>query len=98
MKAHYADNKRLATEHPQIQGDRAGSFVLARLGSAAALASDPERRGLLARREELERLVADLTLRKDGMPQDEYLDALQELLLQLAELQQRIDAEGGEGK
>lgn len=98
VKSHYADNKRLATEHPQIQGDLAGAFLLARLGSAAALARDPERRGLLAQREELERRIADLALRKDDMPQNEYLDALQDLLLQLAGLQQRIVAGDTETK
>ena len=95
MKAHYADSKRLATEHPQIQGERAGGFVLARLGAAAALARDPEKRQLLNQREQLERRVADLTLRKDDLPQDEYLDALQALLLELADLQERIAADGG---
>ncbi len=98
VKSHYADNKRLATEHPQIQGERAGSFVLSRLGAAAVLAADPRRRGLLDRREELERRIADLTLRKDGMSQNEYLDALQGLLLQLAELQEEIAAGAGEGE
>ena len=95
VKAHYADSKRLATEHPQIQGERAGGFVLARLGAAAALARDPEKRQLLNQREQLERRIADLTLRKDDLPQDEYLDALQALLLELADLQERIAADGG---
>lgn len=94
VKAHYADSKRLATEHPQIQGERAGSFLLARLGSAAELAQDPEKRQLLNQREELERRIADLTLRKDDLPQDDYLDALQALLLELADLQERIAADG----
>ena len=99
VKAHYADNKRLATEHPQIQGDGAGGFILARLGATAALAEDPATRELLAQREELERRIADLTLGKDDMPQNEYLDALQALLLELAELQERIaaDEDGADG-
>ncbi len=101
VAAHFEDNKRLATEHPQIQGDRPDSFLLARLGSAAQLAEDPAKRSLLLQREELERKVADLTVRKQDIPQDEYLEALQSLLLELAELQQRIDGatdapEGGE--
>ena len=96
VQAHYADSKRLATEHPQIQGERAGGFVLARLGAAAELALDPEKRQLLNQREQLERRVADLTLRKDDLPQEEYLDALQALLLELADLQERIAADSGE--
>ena len=91
VKAHYADRKRLATEHPQIQGERAETFLLARVGAAAELAADPGRRGLLEEREALERRVADLTTRKEEMPPGEYLDALQALLVELAEVQQRID-------
>ncbi len=91
VKSHYADSKRLATEHPQIQGDRPEAFLLARLGGAAELAGDPAKRPLLLQREQLERRVADLTVRKDSMPREEYLDALQELLLELGDLQERID-------
>ena len=93
VESYFKDNKRLATEHPQIQGDRPDSFLLARLGGAARLAEDPAKRSLLLRREELERKIADLTVRKEDIPQDEYLEALQSLLLELAELQQRIDRE-----
>lgn len=91
VEAHFKDAQRLATEHPQIQGDRPDAFLLARLGQAAALASDPAKRPLLLEREGLERRIADLTARKDDMAQGEYLDALQELLLELAALQERID-------
>ncbi len=90
VKAHFEDAKRLATEHPQIQGERADGFLLARLGQAAALASDPSMRPLLLQREELERKIAELTARKDDMAEDEYLDVLQALLLELAELQERL--------
>ena len=93
VKAHYADHKRLATEHPQIEGERAGNFLLARLGGAAELAEDPEKLPLLEQREALERRIADLTIRKADLPQNEYLDALQALLLELAELQERIASE-----
>ena len=93
VEAHYEEYKRLATEHPQIQGDRPESFLLARLGDAAEMAEDPAKRSLLLQREELERRIGDLTVRKDDIPQDEYLDALQALLLELAELQERIVAD-----
>ncbi len=90
VRAHFEDAKRLATEHPQLQGERADGFLLARLGQAAELADDPSLRPLLLRREELERRVADLAARKDDMVEAEYLDALQALLLELAAIQERI--------
>ncbi|MDE0127761.1 MAG: hypothetical protein OXN97_24605 [Bryobacterales bacterium] len=93
VASHFKDSQRLATEHPQLEGERPESFLLARLGSAARLAEDPAKRSLLLQREELERKIADLTVRKEDIPQDEYLESLQSLLLELAELQQRIDSE-----
>ena len=98
VEAHFKDAKRLATEHPQIQGERAEGFLLARLGQAAELASDPAMRPLLLQREGLERRIADLTALKDGMDEAEYLDALQELLLELAALQERISDSEGEAE
>lgn len=95
VEAYFKDSKRLATEHPQLQGERADSFLLARIGDAAQMAEDPAKRSLLLQREELERQIAELTTRKESIPQDEYLEALQTILLKLAELQQRID-QGGE--
>lgn len=95
VRAYFADRQRLATEHPRLAGDRAGGFVLARLGAAAEMASDPTKRALLDRREMLEREIGALALRKDDLPQERYLDALQELLLKLAEIQERLDTDGG---
>lgn len=91
VKAHFEERKGLATEHPVLQGERAESFLLARLGAAAALADDPAKRELLVAREDLERRVAELSLRKDELSSEEYLDTLQELLLRIAEIQEQID-------
>ncbi len=90
VKSHYADQQQLATEHPQLQGERADGFLLARLGSAAELAEDPTKRTLLDRRESLESKIADLTLRKDDLSQTEFLTALEDLLLEMAEVQRQI--------
>ena len=93
VKSHYADHQRLATEHPQLQGDRAEGFLLARLGQAAALAEDPSKRDLLARRESLERRIADLTARKEELTEAEFLKELENLLLEMAAIQQQIAGE-----
>ena len=90
VKGHYADRQRLATEHPQLQGDRADAFLLARLAEGAALAESEDTRALLEQREGLEGRIAELTLRKDSMEASEYLEALEELLLEMAEIQRRI--------
>ena len=99
VKAHYADHKRLATEHPQLQGERAESFMLARLGEAAALAGDPAKRELLDRRESLELKIADLTARKDEFSQADFLKELEALLVEMAAIQRQIaEEQGGSGE
>jgi len=92
VKRFYTDQKRLATEHPRLEGKLASSFVLARLGSAAAAASDPARRKLLAQREALEAQIDALKFRKSALPTDHYKKELERLLLELARLQDAIEA------
>jgi hypothetical protein len=96
VKTFFESADRLATEHPQLEGGLARSFVLTRLGREAELARDPELAPLLEKREQLEMKVDQLKLRKDAMPEDEYFDSLQDLLLDLAKLQQEIDEKGGQ--
>lgn len=98
VKSHYADHKRLATEHPQLQGDRAESFLLARVGQAAALAEDPSKRELLDRREGLERRIADLTARKDDLTQAEFLKELEAMLVEMAAIQRQIAGEEADSR
>lgn len=81
----------LATEHPQLKGDSAGRFVAARL-TARPTAITPEAARLNAQREDLEEQIADLRERKDQIPDNEYLDQLQDLLVALATVQKQIDA------
>ena len=92
VKRFYSDQKRIATEHPRLEGKLAGSFVLARLGQAAAAANDPVRRKLLARREALETQIDALKFRKSALPGDQYKKELERLLLELARVQEAIEA------
>ena len=73
------------------QGKLAGSFTLVRFGSAQAAANSPEKRELLAKREELERQIDLLKYRKAAMPSDDYRKQLGALLLDLARTQEEID-------
>jgi hypothetical protein len=91
VKRFYTDQKRIATEHARLEGKLAGSFVLARLGEAAAAANDPARRKLLARREALETQIDALKFRKSALPGDQYKRELERLLLELAKVQEAIE-------
>jgi hypothetical protein len=88
----YESEGTLATEHPQLVGELAGRFDVARL--EARRADTPELQALTDKLESLESQVAELRLRREEMPQDEYLQQLQDLLVQLALVQRQIDDAG----
>jgi hypothetical protein len=96
-KQFFETNKRLATEHPMLDGGdqqaqiAAGRFALLRLGSAQLAAKDPAKRALLDKREHLEDQIDQLKFQKAAMPLDEYKKQLQSLLLELARTQAEID-------
>jgi hypothetical protein len=85
----YESEGTLATEHPQLAGDDAAAFDVARL--TARVVNTPELVTLNAERDALEEQIAALRLRRDELG-DDYLTQLQALLVQLALVQQRIDA------
>jgi len=67
------------------------SFPLARLGSAQKAASDPAKRELLAKKEELEQKVDTLKYQKAAMDEDDYKEQLTATLLELARVQEELD-------
>jgi hypothetical protein len=96
-KQFYETNKRIATEHPMLDGGdangpvSAGRFALLRIGSVQKAANDPAKRALLVKREQLEGEIDSLKFQKAAMPTDEYKRKLQALLLDLARTQAEID-------
>ncbi len=61
------------------------------------LLASPDARALVRRRSQLEREIDDLKLNKQEFPEDVYYERLQVLLLELADVGERIDAlEGGQ--
>jgi hypothetical protein len=96
-KQFYETNKRLATEHPTLNGGdasgpvNAGRFAVLRIGSIQKAASDPAKQALLAKREQLEVSIDRLKFQKAAMPTEEYKRQLQALLLELARTQAEID-------
>lgn len=96
-KEFYETQKRLATEHPVIDNGEpqgataAGRFTLLRIGSVQRAAADPEKRALLAKREQLEQQIDNLKLQKIAIPPDEYKKQLSTLLLDLARTQAELD-------
>ncbi len=79
----------LATEHPQLIGDAAGSFTVALL--AARIATTAELQSLIAELGVLEEEIDELRARRNEMGNDVYLSELQSVLLELALVQREID-------
>ena len=80
---------QLATEHSEIRGDNALGFEVSRL--TARVAVSPAVAALQVRAEDLEERIAALRLRREELG-DDYLPQLEALLVELAEVQEQIDA------
>ena len=91
VKDYYAAESRLATEHPQLSGMHATIFNISQLAEAQAqsTAINPS---VIAQREQLTGQIEELRLRKDSLSEEVYMQQLEKLLLQLAELDDGIHA------
>jgi hypothetical protein len=87
----YRRDGLLASEHAVLQGDSASDFMLASLAPSASAGAAP---GQLRRRAALNARIKALEARKGTLAPADYQQQLQDLLLQLARLQQQIDQPG----
>jgi hypothetical protein len=102
----YDSQKRLATEHAVFNDVGAGepvreaangkgllmsTFTLLRLGSSRQAASDPAKRVLLAKKEDLEQRIDALKYQKAAMDQQDYRKQLTDALVELAKVQEELD-------
>jgi hypothetical protein len=92
----YKKEGTLATEHAQLSGNLASRFDVSRLKPVAAVAATPKLERLNKQHAALEEQIAQLRLRKDQMPSDQYFKQLQALLVKLATVQKQIDAAGAQ--
>jgi len=73
------------------EGLLASQITLLQIGPAQAAAYTPEKKALLAKREELEQEIDRLKYQKAAMPAEEYKKQLDALLLDLAKTQAELD-------
>jgi hypothetical protein len=100
VKDQFEHETQLATEHPTLAGERAARFTLAQLvpaGASSAGQGQGQGQGAVPaelghERDELNAQIEELRLRKDKLPEGDYNAQLERLLLQLAQVQERIDA------
>jgi hypothetical protein len=82
----------VATEHSKLVGAEPASFVVARLGAAALYASDAQLIALRNEQNGIERRLAQLRLLKQQLPENEYYNRVEPVLIELARLGVREDA------
>lgn len=96
VAASFKSELALATEHARLAGEGASGHLVARNGPALepqqAAASDPQLRALLAQRDGIEQALEKVKQNRVALSTEEYYDALEGVLVQLALLQRRIDA------
>jgi hypothetical protein len=84
---HYETRRLMATEHPQLINARPG-FTMSYLG---AVPLDPATEMLRSRRSDTEAAIAGLQARKSDLSPESYFEQLQQLLLELAVIEQEIE-------
>ena len=70
---------------------QAAQFVLARTSARPTQDATPELVALVKQREELDINIEQLQLRKNELAPDEYMNQLQQLMIELSVVQDRID-------
>lgn len=88
----FKESASLATEHARIEGLRAESYPLGRLGALAEMPSDSVLVELFAERVRLEDRFEAIKARKQDMQVDAYYAELEQSLIALAKTQRSIDA------
>ena len=89
---YFERNDQLATEHARLEGQHAGRMALARLGGAQPNVVDTVLGELIADRDALNAEIDTLRLGRDDMPQAQYQSALLEKMLELARVEDAIEA------
>lgn len=105
VRGYFEQRAQLATEHPMIDddGDGVGRLldeqgpdgILARTtylrsDAIADDAANPQRTTMLRRRAELEQQLEELRARKESMPLDDYEDAIEKVLLEIARIDKAL--------
>ena len=95
VESAFKSQTSMATEHARLEGDDPGRFTLARLGTAALAPDSPEVAALLSQRGTIEQDLDRVKGQKPSLPEDQYYDQLEEVLVRLALLQKEIDTKVG---
>ena len=82
------------TKNPSAEngeGLLASRIGVMKIGGSQAVASTPEKKALIAKKEDLEQQIDTLKYQKAAMPAEEYKRQMSALLLELAKTQAELD-------
>lgn len=91
VTSHYEESGLIASEASVVEGENLDRFIVSRVGLLAGSSLDAETEALLAERDALESELDALASQRDSLSEAEYFEALQEIILQLGQIQNRID-------
>ncbi len=92
---YYKKEKLLASEHARINSANLESLVIAKMGALKAAKDNPEVAELLDQRLQLEAAFLSLKAKKTALGITRFYEQLEPLLIDIAVLQQKIDAATG---
>lgn len=95
---YYEEKKLLASEHARFEGKDASSVTLATLGALRDAQNNPAVTALLEDRALLETRFYAVKARKTSLPRSEYYVELEAVLIDIANVQKRIDSLIGSGE
>jgi len=94
---YYDEQKLLASEHARFEGADSSSVTLATLGALRDAQNNPGVAALLDERALLESQFYEVKARKTSLPNSDYYQELEAVLIDIAKLQKRIDSLIGSG-
>ena len=89
---YFERNGQLATEHSRMEGERTDQFSLANISDSRPSQDDDVLTDLIGRRYFLDGQLDELRLSRDKMNADDYQSTLLQLLLELAQVENEIEA------
>ncbi len=88
----FKSDASLATEHSRIDGKLADRVVVARLGNSALLPSDAQLDAMIKEQSSIESRLDEVKGKKASLDREQYYSELEKVLVELAQLDKRIDA------
>jgi len=88
----FKSDAAILTERAKLTGKDPGRFVVGRYGTAALFANDAQLQALRGEQGQVELKIGALRARKAELPEDDYYNQLETVLVELARIGARIDA------